>query len=482
MNLHQFLLILRARYKLILLTVIVAVSAAVAASLLLPPRYKASASVVVDFKAADPITGAIYPAQLLPGYMATQVDIIQSHAVALKVAKALKLADDPAIRQSFLEDGDGSSSISDWLADGLQNKVDVQPSHESSVLEIRYTDSDREFAAAAANAFAQAYVQKNLELKVAPARESATWYDTQLKELRDQYESAQARLSKYQTDKGITSTDQKLDVEVAKLAEISTQLVQIQAQSYESASRQKQLEEFVSKKRSFDSLPEVLSSPVIQDLKSRLSAAESRLSQASNTLGVNHPEYQRVQSEVTSLRKKLSDEINTAAAVIDNNLRITQSRERELRDSVAAQKSRLLELNRHRDELGILMKEVDNAQRAYESASQRHAQTSLESRLDQGNVVILNPAMPPAKPTFPKLPLNVALALIAGIGLGIPLALLREMLDRRVRGVEDLVDATGMPVWGVMDDTSALSKTIDRKNKALSKRPRTLTPVQEPTL
>lgn len=482
MNLHQFLLILKARYLVILATIVVTVGVAVAASLLLPPKYKASASLVVDYKGVDPISGAVYPAQLMPGYMATQVDIIQSHAVALKVVKALKLADDPAIKQSYLEDGDGSSSIADWLADGMQNKVDVQPSHESSVLEIKYTDRDREFAAAAANAFAQAFIQTNLELKVAPARESATWYDGQLKELREQYENAQTRLSKYQTEKGITSTDQKLDVEVAKLSEISTQLVQIQAQAYENQTRQKQLEEFTTKKRSFDSLPEVLSSPVIQDLKSRLSAAEARLSQASNTLGANHPDYQRIQSEVTSLRKKLGDEVNTAAAVIENNLRITQGRERELRDSVAAQKTRLLELNRHRDELGILMKEVDNAQRAYESASQRHAQTSLESRLDQGNVVVLNPAVPPARPSFPKLPLNVMLALIAGLGLGIPLALLWEMLDRRVRGVEDIADAVGMPIWGVMDDTSALSKTMDRKNKAFSKRPRTLTPVQEPTL
>jgi succinoglycan biosynthesis transport protein ExoP len=482
MNLNQFFLIMWARRRLILATMLVVVSAAVAASLLIPPRYLASASVVVEFKGVDPITGAIFPAQLMPSYMATQVDIIQSRAVALKVAKALKLSDNPDMKAAFLEQSEGRGSIENWLADGLLGSVDVKPSHESSVVDINFVDRDANFAAAAANGFAQAYIQTNLDLKTAPARESAAWYDGQLKELRDQYESAQARLSKYQTDKGITSTEQKLDVEVAKLSEISTQLVQVQAQSYEGASRQKQLDEFISKHRSVDSLPEVLSSPVIQELKARLSIAEARFSQAPNTLGKNHPEYQRMQSEVDNLHKKLDEEITTAASVINNNLRITQGRERELRDAVAAQKTRLLELNRHRDELGILMKEVENAQHAYESASQRHVQTSLESRVDQGNVVVLNPAVPPVKPSFPKLPLNVLLAIVAGMLLGVPLALLREVLDRRIRGVGDFIDAVGMPVWGVMDDTSALSRVVDRKNKSLAKAPRTLTPVQEPAL
>jgi len=333
-----------------------------------------------------------------------------------------------------------------------------------------------------ANAFAQAYIQTNLEMKVAPARESATWFDDQLRQLRSHVEETQTRLTKYQTEKGITSTDQKLDVEVTKLAEISSQLVQVQAQAYENASRQRQLEEFTSKNRNVDSLPEVLASPVIQELKTRLSAAESRLSQASNTVGVNHPEYQRAQSEVTSVRKKLSDEVNTAASVIGNNLRITQSRERELRDAVAAQKTRLLELNRHRDELGVLTKEVENAQRAYDSASQRHTQTSLESRMDRSNVTVLAPAIAPIEPTFPKFNLVVALAVAVGGILGIGLAMAAELIDRRVRGVDDLMEVVGTQVWGVLEDTISLSKVVDRKRRMTLKRNRFLKPLQEPTL
>jgi succinoglycan biosynthesis transport protein ExoP len=419
---------------------------------------------------------------LLASYMATELDIIQSRTVALRVVKQLRMASDPDWQKAFTDASDGKGNIDDWLADQLLAKLDVKPSRESRIIELTVADRDPEQAAKLVNAFATAYIQTNLEMKVAPAKDSATWFDEQLKELRNQVETAQARLSRYQTEKGITSSDQKLDVELSKLSEISSQLVQVQAQSYENQSRQKQLEEFISRKRSVDSLPEVLSSPVIQDLKSRLSVAESKLSQASNTLGVNHPEYLRAQSEVTSLRKKLSDEVSTASSVINNNLRITQSRERELKDAVANQKARLLDLNRHRDELGVLTKELENAQRAYESASTRHSETSLESRMDQGNVAVLSPARAPTASSLPKLPLILGLAVVVGGLLGMIFALAIELVDRRVRGIDDLADAVGGQILGFLENTSAISREVDRKAKKFMKRPRTLTPVVEPTL
>jgi polysaccharide biosynthesis transport protein len=483
MNIHQLCLIVRARHRLVLGVVFVTFVAVVGIGLWLPPRYTASTSLIVDFKGVDPITGAVLPfPQLMPSFMATELDVIQSRAVSLKVVKALKLASVAENKQKFIDDVQGRGTIEDWLAANLLKKLDVKPARESRIIELRFSDADPEFAAAAANAFARAYIETNVAIKVAPARDSATWFDGQLKQLRNQVEVTQERLSKYQTDKGITSTDQKLDVETAKLAEISSQLVQVQAQTYENSSRQKQFEDFIARDRSVDSLPEVLASPVIQELKTRLSAAETRLNQATSTVGMNHPEYQRAQSEVTSVRKRLRDEVSTAASVISNNLRISQSRERELRDAVASQKTRLLELNRHRDELGVLIKEVENAQKAYEGASQRYTETSLASRIDQSNVAILGSAIAPIEPSFPKLPLVAALSILVGGVMGMFLAVAVEMIDRRVRRIEDLADIIGAQVWGILEDTSALSKVVGRKVRKASKRRGLLRTLREPTL
>ncbi len=99
MNFSQLLLILRAHLKISLITLIITVSATVAVSLTLPKTYKATTSLVLNYKGVDPVTGMTLPAQLMPGYMATQVDIINSSSVALAVVDELRWAEGPAIRE-----------------------------------------------------------------------------------------------------------------------------------------------------------------------------------------------------------------------------------------------------------------------------------------------------------------------------------------------------------------------------------------------
>jgi len=101
MNPSLLLLALRARYKIVLLALGVTILAAVAISLILPKNYVAGVSMVVNYKGVDPVTGLSAPAQLMPGYIATQVDIIKSKSVALKVVDDLKLANNPAVQAQF---------------------------------------------------------------------------------------------------------------------------------------------------------------------------------------------------------------------------------------------------------------------------------------------------------------------------------------------------------------------------------------------
>ncbi len=171
MTFRQFLLILRARWQCVILSLLGVVATTLVVSLMLPKQYTSNAAVVVDVKSADPISGLLFPGQIAPSYMATQVDIIQSERVAQRVVKMLRLAENPTARQQWHDETDGKGSIEVWLATLLQKKLDVKPSRESNVLNIAYTAVDPGFAAAIANAFAQAYVDTNLELKVEPAKQ-----------------------------------------------------------------------------------------------------------------------------------------------------------------------------------------------------------------------------------------------------------------------------------------------------------------------
>jgi chain length determinant protein EpsF len=438
MNITQFLLILNARKWIILLTLLVTVATTLVVSLLLPKQYTASSTLVLNFKSSNPVTGVVLPIQFMPSYLITQADIIGSHNVALKVVDNLKLAESPAVQQQFKEATQGKGNVRDWLAGNLQKKLSAKPSRESSVIEIGFTGSDPAFAATIANAFAEAYIQTSLELSVQPARQSSAWYDQQISQLRENLEKAQTRLSQYQREKGVVLSDERIDVETARLAELSGQSVAAQSAAYDAMSRQSQRE----------ASAEVANNSLVQNLKVQMAQSEARLAELEKKTGKNHPEYQRAVAQLESIKQDLDAAIRTATRSVATTASAAQQRLGNMRSAVATQKAKVLELKKKRDEISVLVRDVENAQRIYDSALQRAGQIRLESQSSQTEIAVLNQALPPNDASSPKVMLNTILAFFLGGLLGIAIGFLMELIDRRVRSDQDLSEEIGIPVLG----------------------------------
>ncbi|OAM51204.1 chain length determinant protein EpsF [Methylovorus sp. MM2] len=453
MSFQQLFLLLRARFKIVVTTLLVTVLLTIVISLLISKSYKATATVIVNYKGADPVTGMVLPAQLMPGYMATQVSIISSKNVAYKVISGLKLAESPTVKQDFVDDTDGEGTIEDWLSELLLKKLDVTPSRESSIIEISFYGANPQFSAAIANAFAEAYLQTNIQLKVEPSKKAAIYFTDQLKDLKNDLENAQQKLSAYQQEKGIVSVDERLDVERARLNDLSTQLVMAQGQAMEAQSRQRN-----SNGTSANESPDIASNPVIQSLKADIARAESKFANISQTVERNHPQYQSAKAEVDHLRDELNRQVQQTSGTVATNARILQQRESEIRAALEAQKIKVLELNRDRDALSILVREVESAQNAYDLATQRFSQTNIEGQSNQSDVAILNPATVPLKPASPRILLNTAAAIFLGTLLGLGLAIVAELLDKRIRSPEDLVEILQAPVLGVMVNDKKITR------------------------
>lgn len=443
MTFQQFLLILRARLWIILGILAVVVTTTAVVSMLLPRQYTATTSLVIDAKSADPLMGGLLPAQMMPGYLATQVDIISSDRVAQRVVALTRMDQLPVIQQQWREATDGQGSLQVWLAELLKKNLDVRPSRESSVVSIGYTGTDPQFAAAIANAFAQAYMETNLELRVEPARQYAAWFNERTAGLRTDLESAQRRLSEYEQQHGIIAGDGRFDMENARLAELSSQLVAVQGQRADSRSRQSQA-------GAAESLPEVMANPLISGLKADAARLDAQRQQSLGRLGPNHPDIARLETEIAALQQRIAAETQRVASSLGTTTRISTARESEIAAAVEAQKERVLELKAHRDQIAVLQRDVENAQRAYDLVTQRLAQTNLESQTQQTNIAVLTPASAPLQHSSPRLLLNLILAVFLGSLLGLGVALLLELIDQRVRGAEDLAQLPGVPVLGMI--------------------------------
>jgi chain length determinant protein EpsF len=446
MNLRQFLMLLRARRRLILSTLFATVLLALGWSLIQSKTYTATASVLLNYKGVDPLTGLTMPGQLLPGYMATQIDIISSKNVALRVVDRLRLASSPVVITQFEEATEGKGTVRDWLADLLLRRIDIRPARESSVVEISFKGADPAFSAAVANAFAEEYQNASVQLKTEPMKKAASYFNEQTKQLRDNVEAAQARLSKYQQEKGIVSLDNnRVDVELARLNDLSSQLVAAQAAALEATSRERMAGGGAANS------PDVSNNPLVQNLRVALAAAEAKLAEGAARYGSKHPQYQAARAEVEKMRADLNAALGTVSRSVGGNAQVLRQREDQLREAMAAQKTRVLELNRARDELGVLLKDLDSAQRAFDAASGRFSQTRIEAQAEQSDIAVLNPAVAPVEPSGPRVLLNTLVAILLGTVLGLGLALLLELLQRPVRSSADMQELLGIPVLGTIE-------------------------------
>lgn len=376
MNLKLFLQILRARKQLVIFVFLATVAATILLTLNEPKKYTTSTTLVIDSREVGPFEQTGANRQLASGYLLTQVDIIRSLNVALKVLDKVDRADleklaDEYLGRSARADVDGELARESMAAKLIEN-LSVTPPRESRVLSIRFISSDPNLSAVVADAFAQAYIEASLELNVEPARRNAAWFDSQLEALRASLDDKQKLLSAYQQDKGIIAIDERLDTETQRFEELSSSLIEAQARTRDVRSRQ---------------------------------------------LGVEHPEYKRAMETEQSVQQSLD-----------------------------RQKSKVFEVRQERDELDLLLRDVENARKTYDLALQEYYQNSMKSQFTQTNIAVLNKAVVAYRPTSPNWRVNLALGVLLGLVFGVGLALAAEALGRRVRVEEDLSDGIGVPV------------------------------------
>jgi len=239
MNFKLLLDIMKARYLLILGTLLVAVVSAAVLTSLTPKRYSATTSVVVNFQGQSPFDTPGIPTQLASTYLETQLDIIRSQKVALRVVELRNLARNKGWRDAYEAADAKSIPIENWIAAQIALNVDVEPLNNSRVVTITYSALAPNEAAEMANGYAKAFEATTLDFATEPARRNAAWFDKQLKVLRTRLETARTRVSDMQVQKGIVALDEKLGTESTRLDDITKNLVE--AQMATSAARARQL-------------------------------------------------------------------------------------------------------------------------------------------------------------------------------------------------------------------------------------------------
>lgn len=465
---YQYWNVIKERKWIVIVAFVTTVLTTFIGSLLWPPLYESIATLVLDYDSSNPmnlnnvpITGMAQSAE----YINTQVEIIKSRKIALDVIDRLGLDKHPEVIRKFNEAKQGSPiffwrkenenmDIRTWLADRfLSRHMKVEPARDTRFLYIKFYSSDPNFSAEVANTYAKAYAAYNLELKVQPFKEAGQWFAEKLKDVKSKADKASEELREYQKKKGFVSIGSGYyDDALQRLDQINRELVDAKAKLYEATVAMKRVNE---SKGNYETLPEVISNGFIQNLKTEKIRLEMSLSELSGKVGKKHPQYMRLQSELQTVNTKLNAEIKNIIDAIKQDYESANLRVNNLQKALASHKSEVLNLNISRYEVDSLSRETEAFKNTYDTVLQKFNESALQSDINRTNVFLVDMAVPPTEKHSPRLKLNMALAVLVGLFLGIGLAFFFDYLDDTIKSEDAIEKNFGIPVLGTIRQSSS---------------------------
>lgn len=419
-------------------------------SLLMSKVYESEVSLLIAFQDDDPVTGRSSQQFIAEKYFATQIDLMQSRRVRARVVEELGLANDPEAREKFEATSTSGASFSDWLAARLLKKMSIETSRESRILSIAYQDEDPQMAADLANATARAYRDISLNITEDPARQRQSRYTEYLASLRADVEAAQKKLTDLRQELQVLNVSEFGRQNTERLDDLGVRLNQAQAERQAAQARVRRIRELKRSGKPLTAQADILESRFVQELKGRLVELETLRSELGETLGANHPRMQSLSSEIATVRRRLGDEINAYIEADRGEAQSASDRESALRQTLEAERSDVLEVQRKRDQLANYERELEAAKHIHDAAVENYDQVLGGSQLQQTNVSILHWASPPEYPVRPNIKLNLVAGLLLGLFAGLTLALLLELSSRRIRGDEDIERELNLDVLGVI--------------------------------
>ena len=316
----------------------------------------------------------------------------------------------------------------------LRSNLTIYPVPMSNVIGIKYVASDGTTAAAVANALAETYVLSTRERNSGSTDRAREWLGLQIADLRVKVSKSEAAVEKFRADSGLLK-GQTATLGAQEISELNSQITLAEAASSEAAARADEISRMLQATGSVDASADVLSSPVIQSLRQQQLSVQRKLSDLSATYLPSHPKMKAAQKEATDVDKQLRREAIRIVDALQGQANVAAARADSLRQSLEEMKGREGGALQSDVRLKELEREANANRMLLETMLSRYADANArqDMNLQPGFARVIQTASAPANPFFPKVGPTVTLVTLAGLGFGLGIAFLLEIMAQAVR-------------------------------------------------
>lgn len=465
---------------LIIACLLTALVIGVGTTFLMTPLYSASTILQIDREAARVLNvedlGPRDAGAQGEEFFQTQYGLLRSRSLAQRVVESLGLASSNAFFESMgvapPEANAGASASAlrrDAATSIVQSKLTVTPVRSSRLVEVTFTSPDPSLSAKVANAFAENFIQSNLDRKVESSAYARDFLEGRIAQTKQKLEDAERQLVAYATEQQIINiTDgvgpgNSQSLASSDLGAINGALAQATAARVAAEEKWRQ-----SSSAPAQSLPEVIENPSIQRLTELRATLASTYQQKLSIYKADYPEMLELSRQMQELDQQIEPIVRGIRNSIRNQYAVARNQELALQRRVNELKGDVLDLRDRSIQYNILEREVDTSRTLYDGLLQRYKEVGVTGGVTTNNVSIIDTAEVPDHPSSPRLLLNLALAGLVGLGLGILAAFVVEILDESLTTPDDVESKLGVPVLGAVPFLEKGQTPLDALNNVRS--------------
>lgn len=400
--------------------------------------------------------GSIEPTGMFQGVVRWATSTVRrlqgGSAESPETQTADRAAPEPSPTQTAgTEAGSTSGSRAEEAAiDAFLERVTVAPVESSRLVDVKFRASAPRFAADAANALARAYIDQNLEVRLASSKETNDWLTEQLTEQRRRIEASEQALQAYREKNDAVSLADSQNIIVQKLNDLNGMVTRAKADRIEREAAYRQVAGLQNDLASLDTLPAILSNPFLQQLKTNLSTLRAQESQLLQRLGDRHPDVVTVRATITESEAKLKQEVQNQVEAIKNDYSASQILEASLSDALESQKGEATSLNRKGIDYAVLEREVVTNREIFDALLARTRERNIASELKASEVRVIDVAQVPRTAIWPNRTQIMLYASFFGLLFGGALAFFFEYLNDRIKTPDEIKSYLGLPVLGLV--------------------------------
>ena len=464
-KLREYWQILRKRFWAVLVCVAAGVGIAFFVTSRMPRKYRATASVELSLQAPHILGQNVQPIDFQTTdwwsgrtFLKTQYKILKSRRIALKAAKRLTVEDLwKLLGRRSSQPGQPPSNVTPTEEDyqkaagAILAGLEIQPVKESRIVLVRFVHTDPELAAKVANNVAEAYIDDNLMRRLASTKGASVWLDEQLESLRRELDQAELAIQKFKEENNILSVslEDRINILSRTIQTLSEKRDQVMAERLALEAEMAQLKKIRNSEDPInDPALSYVNNPVIEALKQEYEKAYLKLVELRGRYMERHPKIQAQQALLSAIRRDLEREAFLALKVLEAKHKTLVSTEGRYKAALEKLKKEGLVLAKKAIEYNRLKRNQEHTAKLYELVLGRLKETDLAKELRTNNVRLVDRALVPAAPYWPKTHVNLAIGFALGLLLGIGLAFLLHYLDNTIKTQEDIETLLKVPYLG----------------------------------